>query len=55
MDPMSSLRESARCPLYIGATAWPSQEDEERVDAAYKQAGGLGGGQAAHVGGVKVF
>ncbi|CAK8990661.1 unnamed protein product [Durusdinium trenchii] len=25
------------CPLYIGATAWPSQEDEERVDAAYNQ------------------
>lgn len=26
-----------RCPLYIGATSWPSLHDEERVDAAYNQ------------------
>ena len=39
LDPHNDLR----CPLYIGATAWPSLHDEERVDAAYNQEGLLWG------------
>ena len=36
VDPPQQLID-LRCPLYIGATSWPSLHDEERVDAAYNQ------------------
>eukprot|EP00434_Breviolum_minutum_P004239 symbB.v1.2.003736.t1/scaffold191.1/size276526/1 len=37
LRPVSESAKSKVCPLYIGATSWPSLHDEERVDAAYNQ------------------
>ncbi|CAL1149938.1 unnamed protein product [Cladocopium goreaui] len=38
LRPLSERAPGARvCPLYIGATAWPSLHDETRVEAAYNQ------------------